>query len=344
MSKGVEGGNGIAEAGNGGEATESARWAALAAELGEDDGGGDEQLPADKTTGKPDANAQTGTTGDGDADGDGEGDGQQRGHVSLEEHENVKRAMRSARENERRLSEQLNGVSQLIQNLRSQRQQPEQQEPEAPKLPSVDEDPIGHFTGQLAQMQRTIQELQNGGQQTRQQFEQSQQQQAFVSAVAQSEQAMRAAAPDYDAACEFLETGRVAELEAIYGDDNPQAAAMARHYGLPSVAHLRAAILNQDRITVAQQALMLGQSPAQLYYNLAKQRGYKPAQQKQQTQAEKQIETARRGQKAARTIGGGTGGGPDNGLNIADLTNLYAEDPEAFDREWDKMARAGKLG
>jgi len=343
MTNGVEGGN-AAEANGGADAAENARWAALAAELGDegDEGADEGQQPADGAQG-----AQG--EGDGGADAGAEGEGgeqQQRGPVAYEEHQNVQKALRAARESERRVTEQLNGVTALINSLRTQRQQPQEQQREEPKLPTIEEDPIGHFTGQLAQMQRTIDELRTGNTQTQQQFEQSQQQQAFVNTVAQSEVAIRATTPDYDAACQHLEAGRVAELEAIYGDDNPQAIAMAQHYGLPSVAHLRAAILNQDRITVAQQAIMLGQSPAQLYYNLAKQRGYKPAAPggQQKTPAQQQLDATRRGQKAAKSIGGGTGGGPDNGLSIADLTELYASDPEAFDREWDKMARAGKLG
>lgn len=345
MSNGVEGGN-ATEANGGAEAAESARWAALAAELGDegDEGADDGRQPAEGSQGAQ-GEGNGGTDAGAEVDG---GEGQRpAGTVSAEEHENLKRALRASRENERRISEQMSGVTSLINNLRTQRQQPQEQQQEAPKIPSIEEDPIGHFTGQMALMQRTIDELRNGNTQTQQQFEQSQQQQAFVNAVAQSEVAIRATTPDYDAACQHLEAGRVAELEAIYGDDNPQAMAMARHYGMPSVAHLRAAILNQDRITVAQQALMLGQSPAQLYYNLAKQRGYKPAApggQQQKTPAQQQLDATRRGQKAAKSIGGGTGGGPDNGLSIADLTELYAEDPEAFDREWDKMARAGKLG
>lgn len=177
-----------------------------------------------------------------------------------------------------------------------------------------------------------------------------QQQRAFWNAVVQSESEIRRTAPDYDEATAHLEAGRVAELRAIYADDNPAAIALANQYGLHSVEELRAAILNQDRIAVAQQALSLGMSPAQLYYNLAKQRGYQPkaaagnAQTQAAAAANAAIEAARRGQKAARTLNGGTGGGPDNGISVNDLINLYSEDPEAFDREWEKAARQGRLG
>lgn len=316
---------------------DASRWAELAKELEADDLG-QQQPPADK--------GQQAPAESGDSEGD-EKHPPARGPVAYEEHENVQKALRAARESERQIREQMNGVTTLIESLRAQRQQPQQKAEEPAKLPSVEEDPIGHFTGQIAQLQQTIERLQNGTTQTQQQFEQDQQQRAFVSAVAGSEQAMRASTPDYDAACQHLEAGRVAELEAIYGDDNQHAVAMARHYGLPSVAHLRAAILNQDRIQVAQQALMLGQSPAEMYYRLALQRGYKAPekqQEQQQQKSQQQLDAVRRGQKAAKSIGGGTGGGPDNGLSITDLTQLYADDPEAFDREWDKMARAGKLG
>lgn len=319
---------------------DAARWADLAKELGEEPA--ETPPPEDKGQQPPEGKTQ---------EGEGDGDEQQpppRGPVAPEEHENVKRALKAARDEARQVKDQLNGVTELINTLRTQRtaQQPDKKADEPAKLPSVEEDPIGHFTGQIQQLNKIIEDLQKGGQQTREQFVQSENQRQFVNVVAQSEQMMRSKAPDYDAACEHLEAGRVAELQAIYGDDNPQAVAMARHYGLGSVAELRNAILNQDRITVAQQAIMLGQSPAELYYKLATQRGYK--QQQQQPPGKKpgdqQIDTARRGQRAAKSIGGGTGGGPDNPLSITDLTALYAEDPEAFDKEWDKMARSGKLG
>ena len=55
------------------------------------------------------------------------------------------------------------------------------------------------------------------------------------------------------------------------------------------------------------------------------------------------IETAKKGQRAAMTISGGEGRKSANDMSLSDLSDLYVDDPEAFDREWDRMKRAGKL-
>lgn len=329
------------EANTGADAAEAASWAALRQEIEGGDEGGEE-------------NAQLATNADGTegaSEGDDGGDAGQAPPeaVPFQQYENVQKALRAARENERRANEQLSGINQLLQTLRNQRQQPAKQEAEAPALPSKDEDPIGYFEAVINQQKQELEALKRGTTQTQEQLQMDQQQRAFWNAVVQSESEIRRTAPDYDEATAHLEAGRVAELKAIYADDNPAAIALANQYGLRSVEDLRAAILNQDRISVAQQALSLGMSPAQLYYNLAKQRGYQPKEPaggklKTSEIANQVIEAARRGQKAARTLNGGTGGGPDNDISIAELTDLYSEDPEAFDREWDKAARKGLLG
>jgi hypothetical protein len=106
---------------------------------------------------------------------------------------------------------------------------------------------------------------------------------------------------------------------------------------------LRAAILQTDSAGIAQRAFQLGVSPAMLYYEAAKTRGYTTPHGSPK-KANGQIEAAKRGQKAALTISGGEGRKSQNDMSIADLSDLYIEDPDAFDREWDRMKRAGKLG
>jgi hypothetical protein len=314
---------------------DAGKWAALAKELETDDGGEPAAEPAPEPAPSPEPEPEP----------------QPRGPVSPEEHENVQKALRQARENERQVREQLTGITGLIENLRQQRQQPKDDKPaDEPKIPSKEEDPVGYFEAVIAQQAKQIEDLVKGTTTTQEALQQDQQTRSFWNAVIQSETEIRKTAPDYDEATAHLEQGRVAELKAIYADDNPQAMALARQYGLSSVGELRNAVLNQDRIAVAQQAFSLGMSPAQLYYNLAKQRGYQPkalngqANGDAQKVAQAAIDAARKGQRAAKSIGGGTGGGPDNPLSIADLTELYSEDPEAFDKKWDEMARKGLLG
>jgi hypothetical protein len=80
-----------------------------------------------------------------------------------------------------------------------------------------------------------------------------------------------------------------------------------------NVGEMREALLNRDRISVAMYAMQTGQSPAALYYKLAKDRGYHSS--------------APIGRNAMRG-----------------LTLLAQRDGEAFDKMWDKLAARGRLG
>jgi len=175
----------------------------------------------------------------------------------------------------------------------------------------VMKDPIGYFQQQLAMRD----------------------QRDFVRAVQDSETKMRQETPDYDAACQHLESARMAQLEMLYPDTDRQSHIAARQALGPKAtpADLRAAILNNDRMAVAQQALMHGKSPAQLYYEFAQKFGYRSGAQP--------IDNARRGQ---RTSGNYARSEPRRGRVMSEmqLANLYEEDPEAFDREWDRYAAA----
>jgi hypothetical protein len=274
-------------------------------------------------------------------------------------YKNLQAAVKQAREQERAANERLTGITQLIEGLRTSKQPAQRAEPEPVKIPDVNEDPIGHFTATVAALQNEIKQLRDGTSQTQQQLQQQTAEQQFWGAVQRSEEEMRRTVPmltvegkqvsDYDLACQHLEATRVQELELMLPDDSPAAQAYAQRLGLKTPAQARMAMLNQDRLAVAQQAMQLGISAADLYYRLAKQRGYQtPQANAKLVGADKgkvQIAAARAGQKAARTIAGGAGrSGVDNPMTAEALLDLYTEDPEAFDREWDKAARAGLLG
>src|SRR5690606_35403732 len=125
---------------------------------------------------------------------------------------------------------------------------------------------------------------------------------------------------DYDKATTFLEESRVAELKALYPDRNPHALAMARQNGFQSIQQFRDYILNQDRITVAATAIQRGVSPAKFYYELAQQRGWQ-------------------GRGASRSGGRGSRGSSRGaGMDIAKLADLAVEDPDEFDKQWDRWA------
>lgn len=276
-------------------------------------------------------------------------------YEELEEHSRkTAGALKEAREQAQRERAEKAAILQIIEQARSQRLQPEQ---EPPKAPDVNEDPIGFFKAEVARLESQLQQAQHGSQRTAQELEADRQRQMLWGAVERSERDIldpksQNHKADYYDACQHLESQRIAELEEMYPDGNPYVLQYARQMGFADAQQLKLAVLNHDRQAVAVQALQLGKSPAQVYYDLALRRGYQPkvSEQKKNGQliadkAKQQIETTKRGLKASTTVSGG--GGDRKGANdmtITDLADLFVEDPELADKMWDQMARQGRLG
>ena len=274
--------------------------------------------------------------------------------------DNLNKALRGERAKTQSANQRLTNYDEFIRQLREGRQQ-QKAEPvkEEPKQPDIDEDPVGHFKHEIQKLHGVIQNLQQGTQQTAQQLQAQGEEQRFWGDVERSEIEERKSSQtftvevdgkkeqvsDYDLACRHLESTRIAELEHMLPDESPQAIAYARQLGAPSVAAVRAHMLNQDRVAVARHAMALGMSPAKLYFTLAKQRGYQsPQLQTPQDQGKQQLAAIKRGQQAAKTLSGGGGGKQTSDMNLDDLSDLYAEDPDEFDKQWERMAKAGRLG
>ena len=262
---------------------------------------------------------------------------------------NLQKALQEERNLRRAEQERWKGVQDLVQSLRASKQQ-DQPAPEK-KVPSKDEDPIGYFEHRMAEQQAVIEQLKNGTQQFAQQTVQQQEFQQFMSVVDRSEKEIRDSKSasykaDYDDACMHLEQGRIRELMRMYPDNSPYAVQAARQVGLQTAEQLRLWQLNQDRFAVAQQALQLGQSPAEFYYNLAQDRGYQPkASNVVALKPQDKLEMTRKGVKSSKmSISGGGGSKSTDDLNLSDLADLATEDPDAFDAAWEKMAKSGKLG
>lgn len=317
---------------------EDKQWADLAAEVEIElgDEGGD--TPAEKPA---------------PAEAEGEQEAEQKPTpVPYEElerrHKFQANALKQTREEAQAAKEQLRAFTQMVEDMRAQRKAPAaEQEAKPEPVPDRFEDPVGYFEHKIATLTQQLEATQKQSTETREQFQQRQEYQQFMGHVSQAEEAFAATTPDYHDAAKYLETGRRAELGILF-PDSPQMDNHARQQGFQNAAAMREAVFVNDAQTVARNALMAGMNPAQAYYELAKGRGYRPAAAGQATQekldrANNVIDATRRGAKASKTISGG-GGGPDNPLNIADLTDLYAEDPEEFDKQWEKMAKAGKLG
>jgi hypothetical protein len=323
--------------------TESKQWADLAAEFEKPEGeDATEATPPERTEAEPKEPTEP-------AD-----DKPKLTYEQLESnYRNAQGAFTSERERARRAEESLTAVNKLIDDLRAARAPPRQPEPEPPPIPDVNEDPIGHFQGKVAMLEHALAQTYQGAAATQEHLQSQHREQVFWDHVRASENEFRKTAPvlefngqkvsDYDLACEHLKAHRMGELQHLYPDNSPLAQQEARQQGLPTPAHLRAAILQSDAMGIAQRAYQLGVAPAQLYYEAAKTRGYTTPKGNGATPNGK-IETAKRGQRAALTISGGEGRKVANDMTMSDLSDLYLEDPQEFDKQWDRMKRAGKLG
>lgn len=179
--------------------------------------------------------------------------------------------------------------------------------------PSVYDDPLTHLQEVQAELQ--VQRSQREYQQ-------------FMNQVSEHENVFASITPDYSQAVEHLEKARRSELAKLYPDRSPAAHVAARQHGFANPEQLRNAIFINDAQTVARQALASGRNPAQVYYELAADRGYQ----------------SRGSRSGGRSSGSRSSGRSSGNPNVARLTDLYVEDPAAFDREWDKMAKKGALG
>jgi hypothetical protein len=313
---------------------DAAKWAELAKEVGVEPGGEPEPEPAAEPAAEPVEPVKQPT-----------------------ELDNLRSALKEAREANK--AEQAR-TDAIIAALKEARERKGQQEPakaaEPPKLPEVQEDPIGHFQGRIAQLEAALQySHQQGGQQT-QQIQQHLQEQAMWQSVAASETEIRtpgnpAHKADYDDACQHLEGARVRQLDRMYPDSAPQVQAMARQQGFATPAEFKLSLLNQDRRNVATHALQQGMSPAQLYYELALDSGYQPKANGKAPEAtlaeraQQQLAAARKGTKAAVTLSGDSGGKKGvSDMTQTDLAQLFLENPDEADKVFEQMRRAGKLG
>lgn len=334
------------------EADETKQWEGLAAELEQP---ASDVPPIEKDTPPEKIALREPPADDDKGEPEPEPDKPRLTYEQLESNQrNTTEALRQERDARRRAEESLSNVHRLVDELRTARAGPPKPRAEPPKIPDVDDDPVGHFQAVAARQQAIIDELQRNSQATVGHLQAQAAEQQFWGHVQAAETEFRKTTPnvqidgkdvsDYDLACEHLRRHRMAELVNLYPDSSAVAMAEAREMGLPTPAHMRAAILHQDAIGIAQRAFQLGVSPAQLYYEAAKGRGYATPSNGKHPRSGANLEAVKRGQKASLTIGGGEGRKSNNDMTISDLSDLFIDDPDEFDKQWEKMRAAGKLG
>lgn len=200
--------------------------------------------------------------------------------------------------------QRLAGRLDVLQQTWQQQQKPQEQQQ---ALPPISEAPLDHIESHEQRMAR----LEQQEQQRQRQQQEMQAQQQFLGTIRGGEQQFRATAPDYDAAIQHLRKDRADELaEAGYTPDQCEQ------------------IIDGEAMAIAQSALQQRRNPAEVWYNMAKRRGYRAAQ--QQNGAEK-VEMIDRGQQASRSLSQAGGAAPPGKLTLDALLKMS-------DEEFGKMA------
>ena len=171
--------------------------------------------------------------------------------------------------------------------------------------PTAEEDPIAVL--------KTVQEQQAALLQSQRQAEQmaaAQQEEAVVlQTLVQSEQQFKAVKPDYDAAAEFLWNSRVGEFK-LWGYSQEEAEAATR----------------TEIGQWSRQALSVGRSPAELFYDLAGTRGYRTAApaavQSAAVSGVDKVAALKTVQQQSRSLSSAAGAAPAGDVNIRALLDM----------------------
>ena len=133
--------------------------------------------------------------------------------------------------------------------------EPEAQQRYQHHVPDRESDPAGHFDSRIQRMEPETA--------TRTFFEEA------------DKRGQEEYGDDYNNACKHVLQQRYGELERMY-PNNRQTARLAAQYGFRSPQEYRQAIVQQDIMGVAQNAVQNGVRPEVAFYDIACQRGYKP--------------------------------------------------------------------
>ena len=180
----------------------------------------------------------------------------------------------------------------------------QEKQPEAPKEPSFEEAPLDHLkrrADEFAAFQRQQAEAANQQAAT----------QRLVGEVEARELAFRQEHPDYDNAVQFAKLARVNEL-VVLGQDPARARA----------------IVQQEALGIAADALSRGADPADTFYRFAQHRGYR--------QAQPQPVDAEKVRAQTRSLGGAAGKPPAGRVTLSQLAEMDPNDP-AFEKAFNSM-------
>lgn len=199
------------------------------------------------------------------------------------------------------------------------------QEPPKVTIPDFETDPVGHLKAAQAALDEKLAKYDSEQKERSQREEADARTQTNLQKYANAVSAFKKENADYDAAMQFLMDVRDKELEvAGYTDPTDRSNRLQYEEGL-----------------IAGKALNEGQSPASRFYELAKHRGFKGAGASAETS---KLDNLVKGAKASKTLATASAAPTGDEMSLERLAELMDSDPEAGDKLWAKMQRAGRLG
>lgn len=192
----------------------------------------------------------------------------------------------------------------------------QREQPKAPEIPDINTDPIGHFQTKQAILEKQLEEARGFQQQQVQMTQQQAHLQKIGAEVSRLEQEFAKVTPDYNQAQQHLFQTWAQEAQLL--GRQPEEA--IKFWSMQIVQH------------AAQQ----GKNPAQVAYEMAKQRGYTGAQPKAPTQTQQpqgpNLDTIQRGLAASKSTSAAPGKAAPSGTPTIEA--LLQMDDEDFAKQY----------
>jgi len=221
-------------------------------------------------------------------------------------------------------------MEQTFQELQRRIAQQAQPQPKEPQFPDINTDPAGHILAKQQYLESELAKIRGQASEREQAAQQEARTNEMLQRYASHVSQYTKQAPDFNEAYAYLAQAREKELElAGYSDPVDRTNRLQYEEGL-----------------LVGRAMMTGQDPAHMLYELAKFRGYaKSAPEPKPAANDNKLATIAKGQKAAKSLGNGSGAANANEvMTLEALTALADEDPDEFDKQFERMKRKGLLG
>lgn len=257
---------------------------------------------------------------------------QKKANADIQERERRKVAekeLRQTREQMATLQGRLDVLAQMAQQHPAA-QQAQAEQPRAIEIPDVNVDPIGHFQAKSQYLEETVAKLTQYVDQQQQQSQVQNNTQRLMQIAADHERSFMQERPEYKDAANFLRESRDRELQLMgYGDPGQ-----------------RQAIIQNDVVGIAAQALQNNRNFAEVAMQMAEARGFRhqaaaapapmaatpqiPAPATPQApSAEQRLQQVARGQETTQSLGQAAGSGSAAPLSAERLARMSDAEFEA---------------